>query len=92
MILPNGKLSYTIEKVSLKHLCQACHENLLDRPSAPSVLLVRLFLDMLKRKNCTEFGKYTEDDEEVYEDVFGKPNATCEFSWWLSIWEKIINY
>ena len=29
-------------------------------------------------KNQTEFGKYTEDDEEDYEDVFGKPNATCE--------------
>ena len=38
-----------------------------------------------KLQNQTEFGKYTEDDEEDYEDVFGKPNATCEFGWWLSI-------
>ena len=38
-----------------------------------------------KLQNQTEFGKYTEDDEEDYEDVFGKPNATCEFSWSLSI-------
>ena len=30
-----------------------------------------------KLQNQTEFGKYTEDDEEDYEDVFGKPNATC---------------
>ena len=38
-----------------------------------------------KLQNQTEFGKYTEDDEEDYEDVFGKPNATCEFCWSLSI-------
>jgi len=25
-----------------------------------------------------EFGKYAEDDEEDYDDVFGKPNASCE--------------
>ena len=31
-----------------------------------------------KLQNQTEFGKYTEDDEEDYEDVFGKPNATCK--------------
>ena len=31
-------------------------------------------------QNQTEFGKYTEDDEEDYEDVFGKPNATCELA------------
>ncbi|KAF8158498.1 hypothetical protein B0H34DRAFT_709124 [Crassisporium funariophilum] len=29
-----------------------------------------------KVQNQAEFGKYTEDDEEDYEDVFGKPNAT----------------
>lgn len=33
-----------------------------------------------KLQNQTEFGKYTEDDEEDYEDVFGKPNATCELA------------
>jgi hypothetical protein len=31
-----------------------------------------------KAQNQAEFGKYTEDEEEDYEDVFGKPNATCE--------------
>lgn len=30
------------------------------------------------QKQQTEFGKYAEDDEEDYEDVFGKPNVTCE--------------
>ncbi|KDR82414.1 hypothetical protein GALMADRAFT_220413 [Galerina marginata CBS 339.88] len=29
-----------------------------------------------KLQNQAEFGKYTEDDEEDYEDVFGKPNAS----------------
>ncbi|KAF8809187.1 hypothetical protein BYT27DRAFT_7210196 [Phlegmacium glaucopus] len=29
-----------------------------------------------KLQNQTGFGKYAEDDEEDYEDVFGKPNAT----------------
>ena len=38
-----------------------------------------------KLQNQTEFGKYTEDDEEDYEDVFGKPNATCEF-WLVAIY------
>jgi len=33
-----------------------------------------------KLQNQTEFGKYTEDDEEDYEDVFGKPNATCKLA------------
>lgn len=33
-----------------------------------------------KAQNQAEFGKYTEDEEEDYEDVFGKPNATCELS------------
>jgi len=32
-----------------------------------------------KVQNQAEFGKYAEDDEEDYEDVFGKPNATCNF-------------
>lgn len=32
-----------------------------------------------KAQNQAEFGKYAEDDEEDYEDVFGKLNATCEF-------------
>lgn len=27
-------------------------------------------------QSATEFGKYTEDDDEDYEDVFGKPNGT----------------
>jgi hypothetical protein len=31
--------------------------------------------------NETEFGKYAEDDDEDYEDVFGKPNGTSE--WWF---------
>jgi hypothetical protein len=35
-----------------------------------------------KLQNQTEFGKYTEDDEEDYEDVFGKPNATCKLAGW----------
>lgn len=26
-----------------------------------------------------EFGKYAEDDDEDYDDVFGKPNGGCEF-------------
>jgi hypothetical protein len=33
-----------------------------------------------KAQNQAEFGKYTEDEEEDYEDVFGKPKATCELS------------
>ena len=32
-----------------------------------------------KLQNQAEFGKYTEDDDEDYEDVFGKPNGTGEF-------------
>lgn len=31
-----------------------------------------------KAQSQAEFGKYAEDDEEDYEDVFGKVNATCE--------------
>lgn len=31
-------------------------------------------------QNQAEFGKYTEDDEEDYEDVFGKLNTTCELA------------
>ena len=30
------------------------------------------------QKQQAEFGKYAEDDEEDYDDVFGKPNASCE--------------
>ena len=26
-----------------------------------------------------EFNKYAEDDDEDYDDVFGKPNGSCEF-------------
>ncbi|KAF8955254.1 hypothetical protein BDZ97DRAFT_1674389 [Flammula alnicola] len=37
-----------------------------------------------KAQNQAEFGKYAEDDEEDYEDVFGKVNATCKFS--FSTW------
>lgn len=34
-----------------------------------------------KAQNQAEFGKYAEDDDDDdYEDVFGKPNANCEFS------------
>ena len=33
-----------------------------------------------KLQNQTEFGKYAEDDEENYEDVFGKLNTTCELA------------
>lgn len=29
-------------------------------------------------QNVAEFGKYAEDDDEDYEDVFGKPNGTSE--------------
>ena len=36
--------------------------------------------DAKKLQNQTEFGKYTENDEENYEDVFGKPNAACELA------------
>lgn len=32
------------------------------------------------QKQQAEFGKYAEDDEEDYEDVFGKPNASCEYA------------
>ena len=32
-----------------------------------------------KLPNQAEFGKYTEDDDEDYEDVFGKHNGTGEF-------------
>ena len=35
-----------------------------------------------KLQNQTEFGKYAEDDDENYEDVFGKLNGTC---WCLSM-------
>ena len=38
------------------------------------------YAEAKKLQNQTEFGKYTEDDEEDYEDVFGKPNATCELA------------
>lgn len=34
--------------------------------------------DARKLINQPEFVKYTEDDDEDYDDVFGKPNATCE--------------
>ena len=30
-------------------------------------------------KSQSEFGKYTEEDDEDYEDVFGKVNNTGEF-------------
>jgi hypothetical protein len=33
------------------------------------------------QKQRAEFGKYTEDDEEDYDDVFAKPSNTCG---WLS--------
>ena len=33
-----------------------------------------------KAQSQAEFGKYAEADEEDYEDVFGKVNATCESS------------
>lgn len=40
-----------------------------------------------KAQNQAELGKYTEDDDDDdYEDVFGKPNASCEFTFlrsWL---------
>jgi hypothetical protein len=29
--------------------------------------------------NEAEFGKYAEEDDEDYEDVFGKPNGTSTF-------------
>lgn len=32
------------------------------------------------QKQQAEFGKYAEDEEEDYEDVFGKPNASCEYA------------
>lgn len=34
--------------------------------------------DARKAQNQAEFEKYTEDDDEDYEDVFGKPNGTSE--------------
>jgi hypothetical protein len=37
-----------------------------------------------KAAHQAEFGKYAEDDEEDYEDVFGKVNATCE--WFGVFW------
>jgi hypothetical protein len=33
-----------------------------------------------KLQNQTGFGKYTEDDDEDYEDVFGEPITTCELA------------
>jgi hypothetical protein len=48
-----------------------------------------------KLQNQTEFGKYTEDDEEDYDDVFGKPNATCELAGWLYLFSgrvKLIQF
>lgn len=41
-----------------------------------------------KAQNQAEFGKYAEDEEEDYEDVFGKPNATCELSF---LWTHPMN-
>jgi hypothetical protein len=32
--------------------------------------------------NHSEFGKYTEEDDEDYEDVFGKANSTGECLRW----------
>lgn len=34
--------------------------------------------DARQVQNQAEFGKYAEDDDEDYEDVFGKPNGTSE--------------
>lgn len=34
--------------------------------------------DGKKAQGGSEFDKYAEDDEEDYEDVFGKVNLTCE--------------
>jgi len=42
-----------------------------------------------KAQNQAEFGKYTEDEEEDYEDVFGKPNATCELSFLCLVFRLI---
>jgi hypothetical protein len=33
-----------------------------------------------RRVATKEFNKYAEDDDEDYDDVFGKPNGSCEFS------------
>lgn len=35
--------------------------------------------------SATEFDKYTEGDDEDYEDVFGKPNGTSESEFLLSV-------
>jgi hypothetical protein len=35
-------------------------------------------------QSATEFDKYAEDDDEDYEDVFGKPNGTSVFTHTLS--------
>lgn len=35
------------------------------------------------KKQRAEFGKYTEDDEEDYDDVFAKPSNTCRCSFRL---------
>jgi hypothetical protein len=32
----------------------------------------------VRRMPSQEFNKYTEDDDEDYDDVFGKPNGSCE--------------
>ena len=34
--------------------------------------------EVKKLEQQSEFGKYAEDDDEDYDDVFGKPNGTCE--------------
>lgn len=43
-------------------------------------------------QNQTEFGKYTEDDDEDYEDVFGKLNGTGQYQAQILLAARLITY
>ena len=42
----------------------------------------------VRRLASQEFNKYAEDDDEDYDDVFGKPNGSCAYSffWFCLFW------
>ena len=40
----------------------------------------------VRRLASQEFNKYAEDDDEDYDDVFGKPNGSCACSFYLFIY------
>jgi hypothetical protein len=43
---------------------------------------------VVRRLSSQEFNKYAEDDDEDYDDVFGKPNGSCTCS---SLWFLVYN-